>query len=254
MIILISPAKTLDYASPLLTSKQTEPRFMNDSAALIRDLKKLSAPQVSSLMKLSDKLGELNHHRFQTWRKKPKAENNRQAILAFKGDVYQGLDVDSFNTRDINFAQKHLRILSGLYGLLRPLDAIQPYRLEMGTKFKTEKAKNLYEFWGEKLTDQLVNDVKAEKSNMVINLASNEYSKAVDLKNFPVPVVSPVFKEKKNGQLKIISFFAKQARGMMSAYIIKNRIQTREELLKFDDDGYRYNAALSSPEAPVFVR
>ncbi len=254
MIVLLSPAKTLDYETPPNTSIQTEPRFMDNSAELIKELKKLSAPQVASLMKLSDKLGELNHHRFQTWRKKPAEKNIRQALLAFKGDVYVGLQAETFKVSDFKFAQKNLRILSGLYGLLRPLDTIQAYRLEMGTKFQTNTAKDLYGFWGDSLTEQLNQDIKSSRAEAVINLASVEYAKVIKPKLLDKPIISPVFKEEKNGQLKIISFFAKKARGTMAAYIIKNRLNAPEDILTFDEDGYRYEKSLSSEKAPVFVR
>jgi cytoplasmic iron level regulating protein YaaA (DUF328/UPF0246 family) len=254
MIVLISPAKTLDFDSPPSTKKESEPRFLNDSARLINGLRQLSAPEISSLMKLSDKLGELNHHRYQTWQPTPSTDNVRQAILAFKGDVYLGLQAETFNTADFTFAQKQLRILSGLYGLLRPLDNIQAYRLEMGIVFKTEAAKNLYEFWGDKLSQQLQQDIQSNKSKAVINLASNEYAKVVDFNQLDVPTISPVFKDSKNGELKIISFFAKKARGMMSAFIIKNRLQNPDDILAFEEGGYYYNPALSTPQSPVFVR
>jgi hypothetical protein len=254
MIVIISPAKTLDFNSPSITNIQSEPRFLDDSARLMSELRQLSATKISSLMKLSDKLGELNHHRYQTWQSSPTADNTRQAILAFKGDVYIGLQAETFTAADFSFAQKNLRILSGLYGLLRPLDNIQPYRLEMGTPFKTDKAKNLYEFWAGKLSQQLQRDIHTSQSTAVINLASVEYSKAVDFKKISVPVVSPVFKETKNGQLKIISFFAKKARGLMSAYIIKNGLRKPGDILQFEEEGYRYDQTLSTPQSPVFVR
>ena len=254
MIVLISPAKTLDFSSPLATDKHSDARFIDSSQALINQLRQLSTPEISELMKLSDKLSELNHHRYQLWQHKHDTTNSRQAILAFKGDVYLGLQADKFNTQDFQFAQQHLRILSGLYGLLRPLDQIQPYRLEMGTALATANGKNLYEFWGDKLTRQLSKDIIAANAKAVINLASNEYAKAIQFRQLPLPVISPVFKDEKNGQLKIISFFAKKARGLMSAFIIKNRLQSPTDILEFDADGYRYNKALSSPEQPVFIR
>ena len=254
MLVLISPAKTLDYTSPLPTTNTSEPRFMADSATLVKDLQQLEAPDIARLMKLSDKLGELNYHRFQSWRRNPSADNNRQAILAFKGDVYVGLQAQAFKAADFNFAQSHLRILSGLYGLLRPLDTIQPYRLEMGTSFGNQRGKNLYEFWGDKLTRQLQRDIDQASAGAVVNLASQEYSKAVRFGQLKVPVISPVFKDSKNGELKIISFFAKKARGLMSAFIIKNRLKQPKDLLAFDAEGYQYNSALSTTDQPVFIR
>jgi len=254
MLIVISPAKTLDYESPVSLKDHTTPQFINDSQQLIRELRKLAPHDISELMHISDKLGALNYDRYKRWKPEFTDANSRQAILAFRGDVYTGIEADTFKTNDFKFAQKHLRILSGLYGLLRPLDLMQPYRLEMGTKFQNKKGKDLYSFWGNKLTDQLNSDIAASNSNVLINLASNEYFKAVKPKQIKVDVVSPVFKDWKNGQYKIISFFAKKARGMMSAYIIKNRLSKPEQLQAFNTDGYHYNAALSTPAEPVFTR
>ena len=254
MIVLISPAKTLDFTTPPPIKTVTTPRFIDQSAELIKHLQTLSAPQISRLMGISDKLGELNHHRFQAWRKKPAAMQLKRALLAFKGDVYVGLQADSFKQADFNFAQQHLRILSGLYGLLRPLDAIQAYRLEMGTKFAINKSKNLYEYWGDKLSEQLNSDIDESKAKAVINLASTEYAKAINTKLIRVPTITPVFKDSKNGQLKIISFFAKKARGMMSAFIIKNRLRTPQDILDFTEAGYRFEPGLSTNLAPVFIR
>ncbi|GAB1258712.1 peroxide stress protein YaaA [Aurantivibrio plasticivorans] len=254
MLIVISPAKTLDYETPAKISDHTTPQFVNDSKKLIAELKHLAPQDISDLMHISDKLGVLNYDRFQQWKPRFTEKNAKQAILAFKGDVYTGLDAESFKANDFKFAQKHLRILSGLYGLLRPLDLMQPYRLEMGTKFKTPYGKDLYEFWGETLTQQLNEDMKGLKSSLLVNLASNEYFKAVKPKHLEGEIVSPVFKDWKNGQYKIISFFAKKARGLMSAYLIKNRIKSSDDLLSFDLDGYQYDPKLSKDNAPVFTR
>lgn len=254
MLIVISPAKTLDFETKAKTRRHTIPEFIPQSKQLIKELKQLSPADISSLMGISDKLGVLNYDRFQNWKPKFTENNAKQAILAFKGDVYTGLDAESFNAGNFTFAQKHLRILSGLYGLLRPLDLMQPYRLEMGTKFENKKGKNLYEFWGETLTESLNNDLKASKSKVLVNLASNEYYKALKPKMINADIVSPVFKDWKNGEYKIISFFAKKARGLMSAYIIRNKLKSADELLSFDLDGYGYSAKLSTSDKPVFIR
>ncbi|MGI1679498.1 MAG: peroxide stress protein YaaA [Cellvibrionaceae bacterium] len=254
MLIVISPAKTLDFESPAISDIHTTPQFIPESKKLIKDLKKLAPHDISKLMSISDKLGTLNYDRFQEWKPTFTPKNSKQALLAFKGDVYTGLDAETFKANDFKFSQKHLRILSGLYGLLRPMDLMKPYRLEMGTKFANTKGKDLYEFWGETLTEQLNADLKAAKSNVLVNLASNEYFKAVKPKLIEGEIITPVFKDWKNGQYKIISFFAKKARGLMSAYIIKNRLTKPSELLSFDVDGYSYNESFSTKDSPVFTR
>lgn len=254
MLVVISPAKSLDYASPVKIRTFTQPGFLDDSAALITQLQQLSPAQVSSLMSISPTLGTLNHERYQQWHLPFDKDNARQALFAFKGDVYLGLDAYALSSQDIAFAQKHLRILSGLYGLLRPLDLIQPYRLEMGTSLKNAKGGSLYDFWGDKITEALNEEMAQAKNAPLINLASNEYFKAVKPKQLHARVISPVFKDYKNGQFKIISFFAKRARGLMSAYIIRNRLQHAEDLLLFDSDGYAYSAKDSTENAPVFLR
>lgn len=253
MLMVISPAKTLDFDSPLATNTFTTPQFLEDSQQLIHALRSLSAPQVSSLMKISDKLGELNVHRFHTWQPPFTPANARQAILAFKGDVYTGMAAETFSEADFTFAQTHLRMLSGLYGILRPLDLMQAYRLEMGTGFVNPRGKNLYQFWGDKLTEHLNNE-PALADGVLINLASNEYFGAVNTKLLNAEVFTPIFKDAKNGQYKIISFFAKKARGMMSAWIIQNRVSHIEELKQFRVAGYRYDAASSSARDWVFLR
>jgi cytoplasmic iron level regulating protein YaaA (DUF328/UPF0246 family) len=254
MLIVISPAKTLDYETPAKTKTFSEPDYLDQSQLLIEELQALNPAQISSLMKISDKLGQLNFARYHDWQRPFNVENAKQALLAFKGDVYTGLDAESFKAQDFKFAQKHLRILSGLYGLLRPLDLMQPYRLEMGTKFANSKGKNLYEFWDETITDGINQQLKKTKSQYLVNLASNEYFKAVKAKSLNAEVITPVFKDQKNGQYKIISFYAKKARGLMSAYIIKNRITDVAQLKNFDVDGYRYNAAMSKDNEPTFIR
>lgn len=252
--MLISPAKTLNYETPAKTKTSSDPDFLEHSQALINELQQLSPSDISSLMSISDKLGELNHQRFMNWSTPFDSDNAKQAVLAFKGDVYTGLNAEAFNSKDFKFAQKHLRILSGLYGLLRPLDLMQAYRLEMGTKFENQRGKNLYEFWGNEITDALNKQLKKNKSEVLVNLASNEYFKAVKAKELNAEIITPVFKDFKNGKYKIISFYAKKARGLMSAYIIHNQITDAEAIKDFDTDGYSYNASMSTAREWVFTR
>lgn len=254
MIIVLSPAKTLDYDTKPATRRHSQPLFLEDSAELIKQLRPLSPPDISSLMGISDALGTLNFDRYQEWQAPFTPANARQAVLAFKGDVYAGLQAENFSADDFKFAQQHLRILSGLYGLLRPLDLMQPYRLEMGTRFANDRGKDLYAFWGDSLTEQLNGLLAKDKSHTLLNLASNEYFKAVKKKNIDAEIVSPAFKDYKNGDYKIISFFAKQARGMMARWVIENRVSEPAELRKFKADGYAYNKKLSSDAVPVFTR
>tara|TARA_Y100001936_G_scaffold172034_1_gene168381 strand:- start:3183 stop:3947 length:765 start_codon:yes stop_codon:yes gene_type:complete len=254
MLIVISPAKTLDYESPVSFKKSTSAYFHNYSNKLIEVLKKQSATQISHLMKISNNLGELNYLRYHSWNSKPELGNARQAILAFMGDVYSGLDANSFSENNMVFAQENLRILSGLYGILRPLDSIQPHRLEMGTNLKTPVGKNLYEFWGEKPTISLNEQARKLNTKYLVNLASNEYFKVIDEKKLDPIVFTPIFKDKKNGNYKIISFYAKKARGLMARYIIKNQIKEPEELKKFCLDGYVYNETLSQGRDLIFTR
>lgn len=254
MLILLSPAKSLDYDSPLPTTRATQPRLADDSAELIEQLRKLSADEVGALMSISEKLATLNHERFQTYESDFTKDNARPALFAFTGDVYQGMDLGEWDKGDIDLAQKRLRILSGLYGLLRPLDLMQPYRLEMGTKFANKRGKNLYEFWGSSITNLLNKDLKKSGSDLVINLASNEYFSSVKKAELGGQLVSPVFKDEKNGTYKIISFYAKKARGMMADYLIRNEVSDLASLRKFNTAGYKYSAADSTDAAPVFHR
>ena len=254
MLIVISPAKILDYETAPITKVHTQPEFLKESRQLVSQLKELTPAEVSSLMKISDKLGVLNFLRFNEWKTPFTLNNAKQALLAFKGDVYTGINADSFNSRDLKFAQKHLRILSGLYGVLKPLDLIQAYRLEMGSKFKNRKGKDLYEFWESKLTDQINQDLKASKSKYLINLASNEYFKSLQADAINAEIIVPVFKDYKNGKYKIISFYAKKARGLMSAYIIKNRLKNPEDIKAFDVDGYKFCKSASNSTNWVFQR
>lgn len=255
MLIVISPAKSLDYESPLATKTFSQPEFLEHSQLLIDDLQKLNPPALESLMKISPALANLNMQRFIDWQADFTPDNARQALLAFKGDVYQGMAAEQFSDGDFTFAQQHLRILSGLYGLLRPLDLMQPYRLEMGTRFDNPRGKNLYEFWGDIITDALNQQLAKQKNPMLINLASNEYFKAVKPKNIQAAIITPIFKDLKNQQYKVISFHAKKARGMMAAYIIKNRISENLDAIKeFGDGGYYFSAEQSSAKEWVFLR
>lgn len=254
MLHVISPAKTLDFATPPSTNRHSQPGFLAQSQQLIDELRPLSPLQVSQLMGISDKLGELNAQRFLDWQLPFTASNAKQAVLAFKGDVYTGMAADTYSEGDLAFAQQRLRILSGLYGLLRPLDLIQPYRLEMGTGFANSRGKNLYAFWGSQLTDALNSELAQAPAPVLVNLASNEYWGAVQPRQLQGEVITPVFKDAKNGQYKIISFFAKKARGMMSAWIVKNRLDQVAGLKDFDTAGYRYNPAMSSAREWVFTR
>jgi len=254
MLIVISPAKTLDYETPATTDLHTTPEFLDRSEALIKDLRKLSPPQVSELMGISTKLGDLNFGRYLDWSLPFTPANAKQAVLAFKGDVYTGLQAQTLTKKELKWAQDHLRILSGLYGLLRPLDLMQPYRLEMGTRFGVGKAANLYEFWGDRITESLNEILAKQRKPVLINLASEEYFKSVRPQKLTADIITPVFKDMKGGKYKIISFYAKKARGMMAGYIIRNQLKDVEDIKQFDSAGYRYNAAMSSAREWVFIR
>lgn len=254
MLLLISPAKTLDLETPAPTAEFTQADFLKQSKQLISELRALAPHDISNLMSISDKLGLLNFDRFANWKTPFKPGNAKQALFAFQGDVYTGMQADTFSAEDIQFAQQHLRILSGLYGLLRPLDLMQAYRLEMGTSFANSRGKNLYEFWGDTITAAVNKQLKELKSSVVINLASNEYFSAVKPKLLKAEIITPIFKDQKNGQYKIISFFAKKARGMMSAYIIQNRITEPDAIKQFNVAGYSFNAAMSNSYDWVFTR
>lgn len=251
MLTVISPAKTLDFESQPCTQNYSQPKFLDQSQLLINELKELSAPAIASLMKLSDKLAGLNLARFQSWQAPFNPDNAKQAVLAFKGDVYAGLDAETLSEQSFTFAQQHLRILSGLYGVLKPLDLIQPYRLEMGTKFANSRGDNLYQFWGDALREEIDNTTD---DDIVINLASNEYFKALQAKKLKARIITPVFKDWKNGQYKIISFYAKKARGLMSRYIIDHQIDEPELLKDFNSEGYRYSEEMSEGDNWVFIR
>jgi cytoplasmic iron level regulating protein YaaA (DUF328/UPF0246 family) len=249
MILVLSPSKSMDM-EPAKVADFTEPAFLDQSQKLISKARKFSKTELMEFMAISEKLAELNRQRFKDWKQPFSLDNAKQAVLAFTGDVYDGLDATTLKKRDLTYAQNHLRILSGLYGLLKPMDLIQPYRLEMGRPLETRGAKNLYEFWRSTVTDEL----NQTKGDVLINLASNEYFKAIDKKSLNKEIISPVFKDEKNGTFKIISFFAKKARGTMARFIIENRIKTADGLLEFTEGGYAYNPELSSPTEPVFAR
>ncbi|MEO1528831.1 MAG: peroxide stress protein YaaA [Planctomycetota bacterium] len=254
MLSLLSPAKTLDYETPATTDTLTTPDFLDHSAELVEILKKKSVKQIGKLMGISEKLATLNHERFQTWQNPMPPAEVKQAVLAFKGDVYLGLEAGTLTAKQLGYAQDHLRILSGLYGMLRPLDAMLPYRLEMGTKLKTSRGSDLYSFWGASLTAAINEQLAATKSKYLINLASNEYFQSVRAGEIEANIISPTFKDLSNGKYKIISFFAKKARGMMAAYLIRGRVKTLKKLTAFDSDGYRYDEESSTESKPVFLR
>lgn len=254
MIYTISPAKSLDFETEPKIKEYSELLFPEAFEKLNSVLKKQSKKQLGELMGISDSLANLNFNRNQSRALPFDLENAKQAVLAFKGDVYQGLDTDSLVSADLKYAQKHLRILSGLYGLLRPLDLMQPYRLEMGTQFKIGSKKNLYEFWGSQITDALNAALKEQKSKVLVNLASNEYWKSVQAKNIDAEIITPQFKDWKGDKYKIIAFYAKKARGMMSRYLIQNRIEDPEEIKGFNLDGYTFNEPLSKGNDWVFTR
>ncbi|RCL23924.1 peroxide stress protein YaaA [Pseudomonas sp. AFG_SD02_1510_Pfu_092] len=254
MLTVISPAKTLDYDTPPVTERFTLPQYLDDSQELIQQLRELSPAQISELMHLSDKLAGLNAARFGSWTPDFTPANAKQALLAFKGDVYTGLDAESLAEDDFSYAQGHLRMLSGLYGLLRPLDLMQPYRLEMGTKLANARGKDLYAFWGTRISEWLNQALAEQGDDVLLNLASNEYFSAVKRSALQARVINVDFKDLKNGQYKIISFYAKKARGMMSRFVIQQRISDPEQLKRFDVQGYYYSAEQSKTDHLVFLR
>ena len=254
MLIVLSPAKSLDYKTPAKVKASTLPEFVSESAKLIADLKKLSPQEVADLMGLSDQLAALNVGRYRDWSKKFTDANSKPAIYAFDGDVYDGFDVKTLNPKAMDFAQDHIRILSGLYGALRPLDLMQPYRLEMGTSLKNARGRDLYAFWGECVTDSLKKLLDQQTKPVLLNLASEEYFKVLKAKKLDCPVISPVFQDGKDGKYKIISFYAKRARGLMARYVVENRITDPADLKGFNLDGYKYVASESKPEKPLFRR
>ncbi len=255
MLFIVSPAKTLDYDTPLPIQEVSQPPFISQSSLLIDRLKELSNEELEALMKISPKLSELNSARYQEWSAQhaPSA-TCRQAVLAFKGDVYQGLDAYHWSEEDFQNGQQQLRILSGLYGVLRPLDLLHPYRLEMGTRLTVGEHRNLYQFWGSQVTEHLNKDLTESDNPALINLASNEYYSVVKPKEVQAPIITPDFKDWKNGKYKVISFYAKKARGMMVKWAIQNKVSSPEDLKGFDVAGYGYNAEMSSGNNWVFSR
>lgn len=254
MLMVISPAKTLDYETPPATERFTLPQYLDHSQELVEQLRELSPAQISELMHVSDKIGGLNAARFGSWNPAFTPANAKQALLAFKGDVYTGLDAQSLGEADFDYAQRHLRMLSGLYGLLRPLDLMQPYRLEMGTKLANARGKDLYAFWGTRISEWLNEALADQGDDVLLNLASNEYFSAVKRSALKARVIDTEFKDLKNGQYKIISFYAKKARGLMSRFVIEQRINDPAQLKEFAVQGYRYDAEQSSSQKLVFVR
>ncbi len=252
--MLLSPAKTLDYETPATTDSFSIPDYLGKSSELVEVLKQKSFLDLMELMQVSQKIAELNVERFNQWKLPFSTENAKQAVLAFKGDVYIGLDAPTLSENRLAYTQSHLRILSGLYGLLRPLDLMQPYRLEMGLKLTTKKGENLYQFWGEKITDALNVLLAKQDEPVLINLASNEYFKSVQKKNLDGRLITPEFKDWKNGKYKMISFFAKKARGLMVRFAIDHNIHKAERLQSFDYDGYHFNLELSQADKWVFSR
>lgn len=255
MLVLLSPAKKLDFESETLRSKFTQPTLLDETKVLAKTAKTMREADLKNLMGISDKLAELNVARFKAFTTPFTLGNAKQAIDAFKGDVYQGLNAETLSDDAIDFTQSHVRILSGLYGILRPLDLMQPYRLEMGIRFQNERGRNLYQFWGSIITEQLNNDLDGGENAVVINLASNEYFKAIKGKLLQARVITPVFKEIKDGKPpKIISFLAKKARGLMTRYIIENRIDKADKIKDFCVNGYAYDEEMSTGDSWVFVR
>ena len=254
MITLLSPAKTLDFESPERISDLTVPQFHLQSNRLIRILKKKSVDEIKDMMNISDALAKLNKGRFKNFRKDYTDENSKSAITAFKGDVYIGLDAATLEENDLDFANHHIRILSGLYGILLPFDRMQPYRLEMGTRLENKNGTNLYHFWGDTISRALNKDLKAQDSEVIVNLASNEYFKAVNKKKLKAKVIDVDFREEGEGELKFVSFFAKKARGLMTRYIIENQIDEVELLKGFDYENYRFAEEHSTEDKLLFVR
>lgn len=254
MLTVISPAKTLDFETPPGTRKATQPQFLARAAELVEDVRALSTDEIRVLMGVSANIAELNHRRFMDWAPPFNLDNAKQALLAFKGDVYVGLQAQTLSAAQLKFAQQHLSILSGLYGLLRPLDLMQPYRLEMGLPFANRGGRNLYDFWGDSITVALNTRLRNSGTNVLVNLASNEYFRSVQARALDADVLTPVFKDLKGDQYKVISFFAKRARGQMARFIIDHELNEPDGMKKFKTDGYRYNKDQSSARELVFTR
>ncbi|OSI11007.1 peroxide stress protein YaaA [Neisseria zoodegmatis] len=254
MLFVLSPAKNLNEKDPSPTSQYTQPELLTEAEKLMAELRPLSPQQLAELMHVSDKIALLNAERNSAWHTPFTPENAKQAVYMFNGDVYEGLDAVSLNETAISYLQNHVRLLSGLYGVLRPLDLMQPYRLEMGTPFANSRGKNLYEYWGGRIADTLNRTLAETGDNTLINLASQEYFKAVDTQKLNARIITPVFKDEKNGQYKIISFYAKRARGLMVRYAAEHAVTEPEQLKNFDYEGYAFNAATSNENEWVFLR
>ncbi|MEA3117717.1 MAG: uncharacterized protein QOI13_987 [Paraburkholderia sp.] len=256
MIIVLSPAKSLDYETPPHVQRHTIPDFVEDAAELVDGLRRLSPQQISTLMGVSDALARLNFQRFADWSSEFGRHNAKQAVLAFNGDVYEGFDAKSLSAADLDYAQQHVRVLSGLYGVLRPLDLLQPYRLEMGTRLPNARGKDLYAFWGERITDALNAQLreKPHVSRVLVNCASEEYFKSVKPKRLEAPVITPVFEDWKGGRYKIISFHAKRARGLMARFAVEHRLGRPKQLKEFSVEGYAFDEAASNDATYVFRR
>ena len=254
MLILISPSKTLDFSPQSKVRTPTSPEFVEEASELIGRLQKLSKKKIAELMNVSEKLASENYERFQTWSPEHTSANAKPCVLAYRGDVYDGLAADDWKAADFKFAQRHLRILSGLYGVLRPLDAIQPYRLEMGTALKVGRKKDLYAYWQETITETITQALREARSSTIINLASKEYSSAIDFNVLEANVITPAFKEYRDGKYKFLSFFGKKARGLMAGYILQNKLKKPEQIKRFDVDGYSFNEELSGESEWVFTR
>lgn len=254
MIILLSPSKTLDMEGSTPIAKPTTPVLLEETEKLVKIAKKLSVSDLKALMDISDKLAVLNHTRFKSFSTPFTSDNAKPSLFAFRGDVYDGLDADSFTKAELDYAQTHLRILSGLYGVLRPFDLMQAYRLEMGIRLANRRGTHLYDFWGDRLTDLINTHAKSAKSECIINLASQEYAGAINPTHLTLPLVTPVFKERKGNQLKVVGLMAKKARGKMAAWLIKNRVESAQYICRFDQDGYRFDAELSTADELTFTR
>lgn len=254
MIVILSPSKTQDFSADASAYTSTQPAFAEHSEKLVNILRKKSEKSLSKLMDISQNLAELNHGRFQEWSLPFNEDNSLQAIRAFKGDVYTDIRIDEYDKDDYAFAQEHVRILSGLYGVLKPMDLIQPYRLEMKTPLKNRRGKDLYTFWGERLGKELAEELEDHENAVLVNLASQEYYKALKAKKLKMKVVTPHFKEDKGGKLKIVALFAKKARGAMADYVVRNRITEPSGLIGFDYEGYSYREDLSDEENMIFAR
>ena len=254
MLTIISPAKSLNFNDLNKEVKSSVPNYLNQSQEIISIIKQLENKELMDLMSISQDLAQLNYDRFQNWSLPFNTNNSKQAVFSFNGGVYQCLDIDTFNNDDLDYCQNHLRILSGLYGLLKPLDLIQAYRLEMGTKFSINGTKNLYDFWKETITNSINQEIKDQGHKYLLNLASNEYFNSIDEKKINAEIIYPVFKDFKNGEYKIISFYAKKARGLMSRYHIKNKVETLEDIKSFNEQGYYFSSEMSENNKIVFIR